>query len=103
MSSRHDFARNEDHRESWIVIRWHGSSLNHYFEMNRNLLILLVEDDSNDALLVQRAFSRNGINNAVHSSVDGEDAINYLKGEGKYSDRGKYPFPSLLITDLKMP
>jgi CheY-like chemotaxis protein len=34
---------------------------------------------------------------------DGEEAINYLRGAGPYSDRIEYPFPCLLITDLMMP
>ena len=34
---------------------------------------------------------------------DGEEVISYLKGEGIYADREKYPFPILLLLDLKMP
>ena len=34
---------------------------------------------------------------------DGQEAIHYLMGEGKYSDRNEYPFPTILLTDLKMP
>jgi len=71
--------------------------------MNRNLTILVAEDDENDVLLLKRAFSKNGINNPTHVSRDGADACAYLKGEGAYQDREKYPFPSIIITDLKMP
>jgi CheY-like chemotaxis protein len=35
--------------------------------------------------------------------TDGEEAIKYLRGDGQYSDRKEYPFPDLLMTDLKMP
>jgi CheY-like chemotaxis protein len=34
---------------------------------------------------------------------DGVEVVRYLEGEGEYSDRGKYPFPDLLLVDLKMP
>jgi CheY-like chemotaxis protein len=35
--------------------------------------------------------------------TDGEETIAYLKGDGKYADRRKYPLPDLLLLDLKMP
>ena len=73
------------------------------FNVNRGLTILVAEDDPNDVLLLKRAFLKNGFNNPVHTSPNGEDAINYLQGRGEYSDRSRFPFPSLLITDLKMP
>lgn len=67
------------------------------------LIILLVEDDANDSFLLQRAFKRNGIDLPVHVCRDGEDAMEYLRAEKQYSDRDKFPFPRVLITDLKMP
>jgi CheY-like chemotaxis protein len=39
----------------------------------------------------------------VHAVRDGEEAIAYLKGEGKYANRVEYPIPSLVLLDLKMP
>jgi CheY-like chemotaxis protein len=71
--------------------------------MNRNLLILVAEDDLNDALLLKKAFEKSGIRNPVHISPNGQDAIAYLQGSGEYVDRERHPFPSVLITDLKMP
>ncbi len=35
--------------------------------------------------------------------TDGEEAINYLKGDGKYADRQGYPLPKLIVMDIKMP
>ena len=35
--------------------------------------------------------------------ADGEEAVRYLRREGKFSDPSQYPFPNLLMTDLKMP
>ena len=65
--------------------------------------ILLVEDEENDALLVKMAFQKNHIANPVQRVRDGVEAIQYLNGEGLYANRGCYPFPEVLILDLKMP
>jgi len=67
------------------------------------LLILVAEDDPNDVLLLRRAFHKNGIENPVHVSADGSEAMAYLQGKGEFADREKYPFPRAIITDLKMP
>lgn len=65
--------------------------------------ILLVEDEENDALLVKMAFKKNDIANPVQWVRDGLEAIAYLNGEGDFADRERYPFPEVLILDLKMP
>jgi CheY-like chemotaxis protein len=70
---------------------------------NRHFTILLAEDDANDALLIKRALAKNGIGNPLQIAPDGEEAIAYLSGAGKYGNRAEYPFPQFFITDLKMP
>jgi CheY-like chemotaxis protein len=65
--------------------------------------ILLVEDDENDATLVKMAFEKNEILNPVQWVTDGLEAIAYLNGEGTYANREAFPFPEVLILDLKMP
>jgi len=65
--------------------------------------VLLAEDDPNDVLLLQIAFREAGLHNRLHVVNDGQEAIDYLSGEGKYSDRIQFPFPALIILDLKMP
>src|SRR6266700_997931 len=65
--------------------------------------ILLVEDDSNDVLLLQRAFQRAGLRDCLRVVRDGEQAMNYLSGRGIYADREKFPLPFLVLLDLKMP
>ena len=65
--------------------------------------ILLAEDDENDAFLFRAALKQAGVPNLVAHVPDGKHAIDYLQGAGIYSDRIRYPLPSLLITDLKMP
>jgi len=70
---------------------------------NKQFTVLLVEDDLNDIFLVKRAFKMARIQNPLQVVTDGQEAINYLRGEGKYSDRDAYPLPKLIVMDIKMP
>lgn len=70
---------------------------------NKPLTILLVEDDLNDIFLVKRAFKMARIQNPLQVVTDGEEAIHYLRGEGRYTDRKAYPLPRLIVMDIKMP
>src|SRR5436190_15200444 len=65
--------------------------------------ILLVEDDENDAMLLKMEFEKKGIGNPVQWVRDGLEAVAYLNGDGNYADRAQYPFPEVLLVDLKMP
>jgi len=65
--------------------------------------ILLVEDDENDAFFLQRAIRKTGMLNPVQHSRDGQEAINYLSGIGKFSLRAEFPLPGLILLDLKLP
>jgi CheY-like chemotaxis protein len=71
--------------------------------MDPNIFVLLVEDNPDDALLMQRAFQSHGVIRPPHVCRNGSEAISYLSGEGPYADRITYPYPHLVITDLKMP
>lgn len=65
--------------------------------------VLLVEDDPNDVLLIQRAFRKANLVNPLHVAGDGEEAIAYLSGQGAYADRERHPLPILILLDLKLP
>ncbi len=65
--------------------------------------ILLVEDDSNDILFIQRAFRRSKFDGLMQVVRDGDEAVAYLAGEGKYEDRNVYPLPGMILLDLKLP
>jgi|SRR6185436_16877039 len=71
--------------------------------MQRELVMLVAEDDVSDAELLRIAMRRSGITNRTFFVKDGEQAIEYLEGKGEFADRQKYPFPKIVITDLKMP
>jgi len=70
---------------------------------NRDSRILVVEDDPNDALLLKRAFRKAGIPGFDLVLPDGQEAIDYLGGQGGYGDRAAFPLPSHLLLDLKLP
>jgi CheY-like chemotaxis protein len=66
-------------------------------------IILHVDDDPNDLVLVKRAVQMADSGIRVVAASDGAEAIDYLSGKGVYGDRDRYPLPSLVLLDLKMP
>jgi len=65
--------------------------------------ILLVEDSDEDILLSRNSLQRAGIANPVFVVKSGDRALAYLQGEGDYADRERFPFPGIMLLDLKMP
>ncbi|MEW6157840.1 MAG: response regulator [Verrucomicrobiota bacterium] len=65
--------------------------------------MLILEDDANDVLLLKRALNRLNICNPLFVAHDGIEAIEYLQGKGRFQDRKTYPFPEVILLDLKMP
>ena len=65
--------------------------------------ILLVEDNYNDVLLIQRAFNKAGIAPPMSIVSDGDEAIAYLSQERQYANTEKFPVPVLILLDLKLP
>jgi CheY-like chemotaxis protein len=71
--------------------------------MTKDSLILIAEDNEDDFFILQRAFTSAGLSATLHQAIDGEEAIQYLGGAGKYGDRVAYPLPALVLLDLKLP
>ena len=71
--------------------------------MSDHAVILLVEDREDDVVIIRRAFSKGNILNPLFVVRDGDEAVAYLSGEGKFSNRHEYPLPDLVLLDLKMP
>ncbi len=65
--------------------------------------ILLVEDDIIDVKTVKRAFKENKIINPLRITSNGEEALKYLRRQGKYSNPEDSPRPSIILLDLNMP
>lgn len=68
-----------------------------------NPVLLHVEDDPNDVLLLQRAFKKANVPINIQAVNDGDKAVAYLGGAEGFGDREKFPLPSLILLDLKMP
>lgn len=65
--------------------------------------MLIVEDDPNDLVFLERAFRKLGRERGLRAVTDGREAVDYLSGHGGYADRASYPIPDLIILDLKLP
>ena len=66
-------------------------------------VILVVEDREDDILLIRKSFERAGVANPLHFVRTGDEAVAYLSGEQKYSNRAEFPLPILVLLDLKLP
>lgn len=64
--------------------------------------ILLVEDDKRDLELTLIALERSQLANEVVVMRDGEQALDYLRREGKHADRTEGN-PAVVLLDLKLP
>ena len=63
------------------------------------LRILLIDNDINDQFLSQLALEKVlPAGSVVHTALSGDEAVAYMIGEGKFSNREIHPFPSLIIT-----
>jgi len=65
--------------------------------------LLLVDDDKNDLFFLSKAFRKHASVYRIQTVTSGHEAIAYIEGTGKYTDRQRYEFPSYIVTDLKMP
>lgn len=64
--------------------------------------LLIVDDDEDQRFFFEKTFKSLGTKYKVQLASNGDDAIAYLKGEGKYADRKRFEFPSYILTDLNM-
>lgn len=67
------------------------------------LTILLVEDNPDHAELVMRNMDDFQVANTIIHVEDGEAALDYLYGRGRYADRKQFPMPHLMLLDLRLP
>jgi CheY-like chemotaxis protein len=73
---------------------------------NRNfasIVILVADDDAEDRMLVKDALEESRLANHVNFVEDGEELMDYLRNQGKYTDKTLYPSPGLILLDLNMP
>lgn len=72
-------------------------------ELIRQIDIVLIEDNLNDAELITRTLDKNNVGNRLFHLADGEDALNFLFGEGPYSPRKDSKKPHVILLDLGLP
>jgi CheY-like chemotaxis protein len=66
-------------------------------------VVLLVEDDETDVLFLTRAFEKIGMDRRIEVAGSGRAAMEYLAGRPPYADRARFPRPTHVILDLKLP
>ena len=71
--------------------------------LNSEVDVLLVEDNSSDAELTIRALKRNKLRNNIITVKDGQEALDWLLGSGAYAARNSDLKPGVVLLDLKLP
>jgi two-component system response regulator len=66
-------------------------------------VILLVEDNPADIKLTERALTKSNVANRLVIAHDGQEALDYLFGQGQYTGRDLRQMPALVLLDLKLP
>lgn len=65
--------------------------------------ILIIDDNETDVKIALRAFSKAQQKANVFVAANGENALAFLRHEGKYNDKNKFPRPDIILLDIKMP
>lgn len=65
--------------------------------------MLLVEDNEDDVFLMTRAMKGAEVDLRLQVVTDGQQALDYLSGAAPYNNRAEYPFPGLILLDIKLP
>lgn len=68
-----------------------------------NVVILLVDDSSEDTFVMMRAMDKARMRNRIITIKQSENVAAYFNGTGEYEDRSKFPLADLVLLDLKMP
>ena len=72
--------------------------------MNRAAkLVLLVEDSEDDADIFMHVYRRCGFEARLALARDGAEAVDYVFGNAPFDDRTQWPFPNLMLLDLRLP
>jgi CheY-like chemotaxis protein len=67
------------------------------------IVILLADDDEEDRMLTCDALAESRLANEISCVTDGEDLMDYLRHQGKYTSPAEAPRPGLILLDLNMP
>lgn len=67
------------------------------------IVFLMADDDADDRMLTKEALEESRVLNDLRFVEDGEELMDYLKREGRFSDPESAPRPSVILLDLNMP
>jgi two-component system, chemotaxis family, response regulator Rcp1 len=76
------------------------SSVRSLASRSRQLQVLVVQSNPADTLLTVEAFKVAGLTSGLHCVTDGEDALLYVRREGRYASEA---IPDLIFLDLSQP
>lgn len=65
--------------------------------------ILVADDDPDDRMMIEEAFTENRVANKIVFVEDGEQLLAYLRREGEYAGLDDEPYPGIILLDLNMP
>lgn len=65
--------------------------------------ILLVEDNTQDEMLILRVLKKINLANQIDVARDGQQALDYLFGEGDFADRDAEDTPAVVLLDIGLP
>ncbi|MDQ7839305.1 MAG: response regulator [Thermodesulfobacteriota bacterium] len=69
----------------------------------KEIVILLVEDNPVDIEITKRAFEKSNIKYKLCVVRDGEEALDFLYHKGQYADGSQAPRPDLILLDINLP
>jgi CheY-like chemotaxis protein len=80
-----------------------GKTKRNEYGENARLTVLIAEDDEDAIHLLEAALQSISCEHTVRIVQNGQEALDYLQGKEKYEDREAFPFPDVMLIDLKMP
>ncbi len=69
----------------------------------KNKTILIVEDNPQDEMLMLRALCKANVANRIDVVRDGQQALDYLFGEGEFAGRDPKELPAVVLLDIGLP
>ncbi len=69
----------------------------------RLIKILVADDDPDDRMMIEDAFTENRIANEISFVEDGEQLMAYLRREDPFAGLKDEPYPGIILLDLNMP
>ena len=65
--------------------------------------LLVLEDNNEDFTTLQRLMRKLGLTNPAFRCVTGQQTLDFLRRQGRYSDPATAPRPVLILLDLNVP